>query len=341
MTSLRYVGLEFGIEGIKPRRCALTMARGWGDCKDKATTIVTMLREAGIPSTIVIVRTGMRGDLPKGAPANIAAFDHAIAYVPSLDLYLDGTADGAGSNELPSMDRNAVALQINEGKPKLVHLPNPEASASPHARKLDVALAADGSADVAIDLSTVGARAIAWRERYHTEGERRDHAEHDLAGLIGPLELAKGGAGLVVKDVDDVEKPVLLSAHAKATSYGRRDGDTLSVPIATAPGLVTTYGSLSKRTEDVVIDARTITTDERVIHLPAGMKPTSLPREANLSTPFGKATVTIESQPGKIVVHSLVEIDASRVAPAEYGAFREFCQAVDDALSQRIVLAKP
>ncbi|MEZ4295130.1 MAG: DUF3857 domain-containing protein, partial [Polyangiaceae bacterium] len=52
-TELRYVALEFGIEGIRPRRASQTMARGWGDCKDKATVIVTMLREIGIPATIV------------------------------------------------------------------------------------------------------------------------------------------------------------------------------------------------------------------------------------------------------------------------------------------------
>src|SRR5690606_29952712 len=32
----RYVALEFGIYGFKPRRCVQTVNRGWGDCKDKA-----------------------------------------------------------------------------------------------------------------------------------------------------------------------------------------------------------------------------------------------------------------------------------------------------------------
>ena len=54
----RYVALEFGIHGFKPHRCAQIFARGWGDCKDKATLIVTMLKELGIPATIVLVRTG-------------------------------------------------------------------------------------------------------------------------------------------------------------------------------------------------------------------------------------------------------------------------------------------
>jgi transglutaminase-like putative cysteine protease len=80
----RYVALEFGIYGFKPRRCVKTINRGWGDCKDKATVIVTLLKELGIAADIVIVRTGMRGAFDSKV-ASLAPFDHAIAYVPSLD----------------------------------------------------------------------------------------------------------------------------------------------------------------------------------------------------------------------------------------------------------------
>ncbi len=111
----RYVALEFGIYGYKPRRCVQTVARGWGDCKDKATVIATLLKEVGIPSTIVVTRTRMRGDLHTKM-ASFAPFDHAIAYVPSLNLYLDGTAEHTGIYELPKMDVGAVVLQVNEGK---------------------------------------------------------------------------------------------------------------------------------------------------------------------------------------------------------------------------------
>ena len=89
--------------------------------KDEASLIVTMLKELGIEATIVIVRTAHRGDI-ESSPASLAPFDHAIAYVPSLDLYLDGTAEYTGSMELPAMDRGALALQINQGAPKLVRL---------------------------------------------------------------------------------------------------------------------------------------------------------------------------------------------------------------------------
>ena len=123
------------------------------------------VEKLGIPATLVLVRTGMRGDLPSGAPPSLGVFDHAIAYVPSLDLYLDGTAELTGSMELPAMDRNAVALQINEGKAKLVHLPNAAPEASPHTRKIDVVVAADGSATFTFDSTVQGVNAASWRAR--------------------------------------------------------------------------------------------------------------------------------------------------------------------------------
>ncbi|MFW5738881.1 MAG: DUF3857 domain-containing protein, partial [Myxococcota bacterium] len=117
----RYVALEFGIYGYKPRRASQTYARGWGDCKDKSSLIVSMLRVVGVPANLVIVRTALRGSFPK-EPASLAPFDHAIAYVPSLDLYLDGTAEYTGSTELPAFDRDSMALVVRPEESELVTL---------------------------------------------------------------------------------------------------------------------------------------------------------------------------------------------------------------------------
>ncbi len=113
----RYVALEFGVYGYKPHRAVQTLTRGWGDCKDKATAIIVLLKNLGIESRFVAVRTQLRGDLASSV-ASLAPFDHAIAFVPSLNWYLDGTAEESGSRELPVMDRGAMALHIWTGKPK-------------------------------------------------------------------------------------------------------------------------------------------------------------------------------------------------------------------------------
>ena len=62
ITSTRYVGLEFGIHGFKPYRVTQIVRRGFGDCKDKASLLYAMFREAGIDAHIVLTR-GERSEL--------------------------------------------------------------------------------------------------------------------------------------------------------------------------------------------------------------------------------------------------------------------------------------
>ncbi|HEY4105409.1 MAG TPA: DUF3857 domain-containing protein, partial [Polyangiaceae bacterium] len=139
----RYVALEFGIYGYKPRRCVQTVARGWGDCKDKATVITTLLNELGIPTTMVVLRTQMKGDF-RSSVASFAPFDHAIAYVPSMNLYLDGTAELTGINELPRMDIGALGIHVNQGDTELEYVPKPPPEKNFVRREVKVQLAKSG-----------------------------------------------------------------------------------------------------------------------------------------------------------------------------------------------------
>ena len=336
-TRTRYVALEFGIEGIKPRRSAQTLARGWGDCKDKATLIVTMLRELGIPATIVLVRTKMRGEIETDPPS-LGAFDHAIAFIPSLDLYLDGTAENTGTNELPAMDRDAIALVVNEGKPKLVRLPSASADASIARRRAQVTLSPDGAADLLIDTQVSGVFASDFRQRYFAEGTRRERAARDLAADFGSVDI--GARGVEVGDVDEVEQPVRLRVRGRTLSFARLEGDTWSLPAGPPQHLLTEYASLSRRRLDVVLPARFAREDEWVIKLPQAAKLVALPTPASEDGPFGSFAVTVESSPGKITIQSRLSFKETHVTPSNYAAWRSFCEAVDRAFGQRIVVGR-
>lgn len=336
----RYVALEFGIYGYKPRRAAQTYARGWGDCKDKATLIVTMLREAGIPASIVLVRTGHRGEF-ETAPASLAPFDHAIAYVPSLDLYLDGTAEWTGSNELPSMDRGALALVVDDqGAGNLVHLPSAPPDATVRKRRVEATISADGAAQIDARYEVSGAYASEWRQRYHTQGApRRERIGRDLAAELPGFELAPGAAAVETNDLEDVEAPVSMRVRGKAASFARREGRELSVATGITQRLQPLYASLATRTTELRVSFRSRIEDELVLHVPAGMRAVSTPEPTKIETPFGSATLEVDAAPGKITLRGSLTIDRTRVPPAEYPAWRSFCEAVDRAFAQRVVLA--
>ncbi|HWL84929.1 MAG TPA: DUF3857 domain-containing protein [Polyangiaceae bacterium] len=329
----RYVALEFGIHGYKPYRCAQIFARGFGDCKDKATLLVTMLKEAGIASTPVVVRTGLRGDIETD-PASLAPFDHAIAYVPSLDLYLDGTAEYTGSTELPAMDRGALAIQVNEGKPKLVHLPDPPASESVGARKLEVTMSADGSAQIDWRADVTGVSASTWRQRYLAEATRKQRVQEDLSGQFAGLELGP----IEVANFEDVEAKVWLHTKGKVPQFARKEGDRLSVPVGPSEHAVRDFASLSQRKLDVRLHAQTIEESDWTIHLPQGAKIVNAPTKAEGSSPFGSFRVVVDVAGTTAHVKTTVTMTKTRIKASEYPAFRAFCESIDRALGQRLVL---
>ena len=331
----RYVALEFGIHGFKPYRCAQIFARGFGDCKDKATLIVAMLHELGIPATIVIVRTGMRGEF-ETEPASLAPFDHAIAYVPSLDLYLDGTAEYSGATELPGMDRGALALQINEGHPKLVHLPDPPPSETVMSMHIDATVTPDAAAQIVWNADISGAEASTWRQRYHAEGSRKARLQEDLASSFAGVEIGS----IETNNLEDVEQKVSLHVRAKVPQLGRREGDSISLPVGPGEHLVHEWAQLSRRHLDVRLHEQSTAETEWKIHVPAGMRVTGAPHAAEGSSQFGSFKVEVESGAGDVRVKTTIVETKTRIWASDYPAFRAWCETVDQALGQRLVVTK-
>jgi transglutaminase-like putative cysteine protease len=61
---VRYTGIEFGEAALMPHDPADTLSRKYGDCKDKATLLATMLRAAGIPAYVALLNAGSWMDVP-------------------------------------------------------------------------------------------------------------------------------------------------------------------------------------------------------------------------------------------------------------------------------------
>lgn len=329
----RYVALEFGIYGYKPRRCVQTINRGWGDCKDKATVIVTLLREVGVNANLVILRTGMRGDF-RSKLASLAPFDHAIAYVPSLDLYLDGTAEYTGIGELPTMDRGALGLLVLDGKAKLVKLPNEGKLPSFVSRTADVTLAKDGSATVALDYAVSGALASGYRARYEAEGTRRDRLASDLGRELPGLSIAEGG--ITASDLSDVEAPVTLAIKGKVPQFARPEGATMSLPVTASVDLTTNFAALSSRKQDVVLTGFSERRETVRVHLPRGATVDAAPPNVSGKSRFGEYEVKYTEEAGVVTVESRVNLTMPRITPADYAAFRAFCGEVDRAMAHRL-----
>ena len=93
LNDLRYVTIPLGAAAFRPRSASAVIRDRSGDCKDKASALAAMCARAGIRVERVLVQRG--GTIDPDFPS--WQFNHMLAYVPSLDLWLDAT-DGNGSS---------------------------------------------------------------------------------------------------------------------------------------------------------------------------------------------------------------------------------------------------
>jgi hypothetical protein len=296
-----------------------------------------LLKELGIPSTLVIVRTQMRGDFRSNLPS-LAPFDHAIAYVPSQKLYLDGTAEFAGASELPKMDMGALALLVNEGKAELTRLPSADPEKNVTTRKLVATVAADGAARLELAFDTRGVAAPEWRRRYHADGTQRDRVTADLGREFPGFVLDPGAPGMTTEGLGDFNQPVEIKVRGSAPVFGRREGSQLILPATSNVRLTPTYASLSQRRQDVHLIAFSTVDETFTLKLPAGSRVVSTPVNTHHKAPFGSLMIDVQRGDDHVTVHSRLVVRATRVRPAEYAAFRKFCETVDRALSVPLIV---
>ena len=78
VSALRYVAIECGVHGFRPRTPAQVLSNRYGDCKDKANLLVALLRSQDIPASFVLLNRGSATDV------NFPSwqFNHAICFVP-------------------------------------------------------------------------------------------------------------------------------------------------------------------------------------------------------------------------------------------------------------------
>jgi transglutaminase-like putative cysteine protease len=83
---VRYLGMEIGTYTHQPHGPGSVFAQRFGDCKDKALLLITMLRQKGIMAYAALTNTDTRAKLVD-QDASPAKFNHAIVAISEGNIY--------------------------------------------------------------------------------------------------------------------------------------------------------------------------------------------------------------------------------------------------------------
>ncbi|HEY2113506.1 MAG TPA: DUF3857 domain-containing protein [Candidatus Angelobacter sp.] len=335
LRSTHYVALEFGIYSYKPYPVAQIYARRFGDCKDKASLMIALLRAAGIEAEIALVRTRSLGDVVT-EPASIALFNHAIVYVPKYELWLDGTAEYAG-RELPLEDQGALTLTVSlSGAAQIRHVPMSHAADNYTRHVIRGELSAQGVIQFSGSTTTRGEDAPGLRHDLAVREQQLDMFRRELAEVFPSVQVdsvAVHGAEVLSSSVS-----VDFQGALNSVQYKR----TVSLSSSWMPrSYVAALAGASTRVQDLVLPSPWTTEEEIHIALPQGAEVTSLPRDQNISSGFGSLRLHYKKTAAEIVVQSHIQFEKARVSAQDYPAFRQFCAQAERSFRNEITLSLP
>jgi transglutaminase-like putative cysteine protease/tetratricopeptide (TPR) repeat protein len=333
LRSTHYVALEFGIYSYKPYPVAQTFARRFGDCKDKASLMIALLRAAGIEADIALVRTRSLGAVVP-APASLALFDHAIVYVPKYDLWLDGTAEYSG-RELPLEDQGAMALTVSlQGSAQLRQIPMSSAHDNYTKRTIYAQLSPEGVIHFSGSTLTRGEDAPELRRELAVQEQQLDLFRRGLAEVFPMIELD----AVAVHGAHNLESDVSVDFQGALNAYEHKPMVRLSATWMPR-SYVSALAPSSARTLDLLLPSPWITEEEIHVALPAGAAVKELPRNQEATTSFGSVRLRYSRSGHEIVINSHLEFDKARIASDEYEDFRQFCSLVEHSFSNEIVVS--
>jgi hypothetical protein len=226
-----------------------------------------------------------------------------------------------------ALDAEALLLPAPGEAPEVVRTPAANAGREGRELVLEVALAADGSAEVqGLDRyhGALGAGAKAAFERLDATA-RRQAVEQLLARSFRGLTLTE----LVVEGEQAPEAPLAIRWRGTVPALARDAGGAVLVeaPLLQAR-LGPRYLQLAARTTPLLIDGSERSEGRLVVRPPPGVAALAGAEERRES-PFGAFERRERVEGGALVREERLELRRGRVAPGDYQAFAAFCGAVD------------
>ncbi len=338
---VNYVAIELGIGGYQPHDSAAVLHHKYGDCKDKATLTIAMLRALGVQALPVLILTRDAGLLSRDRPS--PGFNHAIVALPSAGayLFLDPTSTAARFGDLPWGDQGASALVVKpDGTGDF--LITPLAPPEKNRRHLDLRARVGTTGDLT---GTLTIRESGQRLAWLLDRLREEHDEE--AEVIGDLVAATLPGAQVRR-------------HAIEPSAGPDGAPRVTVEFA-IPGFLTRAGTLEfirqnpERIESIAALGRKVDRTQPLfvpflseevvtsrIELPPGRTLKRVPEDVELTGPGASARCRVrleQGQAGDVVQVERSVIVATREVPVvEWPAFRSFLAAVAEQESRSLTL---
>ncbi len=351
---VNYISIQTGVGRggcYQPHSAAEVFEKFYGDCKDKANLMRTMLKTVGIESYPVAIYSGDRNYV-RPDWASPQQFNHAIIAVkvsgvteapavgeyPEIGrlLFFDPTDPVTPFGHLPDHEQGSYALLVTGDGGALIRVPTTQPAENRMERTLKLRLSAVGAIEASLHEEAFGQAATLNRSLL----KRLSQTEYQE--LIERW-VAHGAPGSTVTKVNAKEDDAgrfELDVEFKAERYGQSMQGQL---IIFKPAVVSRRDALSfteeTRDQPIVLNSRAYDESVEVI-LPMGFHVDETPDDVEVQESFGTFRAEWRVEDGRLLFDRSLELQSVVLAPNEYERVKEFFREVNAAATAPVVLVR-
>jgi cellulose synthase operon protein C len=337
---VRYFSSDLGNSGYCPAEPDQVLERKYGDCKDKSTLLIAMLRSVGVKAEAVLVLTANAGAIDPGFP-NLG-FNHMIAKATLSDgsvLWLDPTVKYCQAGDLPAVDQAINVLVVHDDNTGTIErTPGTNSGANGSTIQLAADLASPDTARFAVRIVFRGEDAIDARYGMaeKTDKEMTERCKAMISGTFANAEITR----YQLSNIDSLGRDPELSFEFTVHDAVQPQGDLLLLTFD--PFRV--FGNLewlSKKTRryPIAFECPRQLDKSVVISYPADRyEVRNAPKALTLSGPRLAYTFADSArEPGRLAFRETYRVESTRIPAEQYDQVLQFYDAVQKQKNEKII----
>ncbi len=334
---IKYVAFEEGLGGFVPRQAADVCRKRYGDCKDMASLLTSMLQNAGLDAKLVWIGTR---DIPFKYAENpsMSVDNHMIAALKYKGewQFLDATDD--------RIDFGLPTTHI-QGKEAMVMLGEnyeivtvPVVAATQNTKRDSIVLAWSGRTLMGKGVCEYEGQSKGYIKtvtQYLSEPKRVEYFQSLLGRGSNKCNVEKNNiVGYEKRDV-----PLRFEYEFKVPDYVQQVGNEVFIN----PNLVKTWAEKrieASRKTDIKYDYKWSENNVIVLPIPADYTVTNLPPNASFSNSEFSFEIKYEQKNDQIVIHNRLILNTILLKKPIFGEWNKMIATLTDSYNDVISLKK-
>jgi hypothetical protein len=353
---IRYVAITLGIGGFQPHAAPDVFTHRYGDCKDKATLLSSMLSQIGVESYYLVINSE-RGSVTPETAANVGAFDHVILAIklptdvsdPSLIatvqhprlgrlLYFDPTNELTPFGEIGGYLQGNYGLLVTPNGGDLVELPRQPSTMNGIELSGKLTLDSMGTLKGEVSETRVGDRARQERARLRKVTKDADQIkpiEDLLADSLSLFRITHAS----ISNLRETDQPFGFHYAFEAQNYAKNAGGLLLV----RPRVLGVKSSGILETKEprkfaIEFDGPSRDTDSFEITIPAGYVVDDMPPPVDADYSFASYHAKTEVKDNVIHYNRTLEVKELSVPVARVDELKRFYRIIAGDERNTVVL---